>query len=72
MPQQTPPARSPLLRRAAGTELVITTPVITANSNCPRTAVIRQFCVAGAAPRRSDERTNIEPAARLGRACQSR
>ena len=43
-----------------------TTPVITANSKSPRTAAMRRFCVAGAAPRRSDNRTTVEPAVRLG------
>ena len=56
-PDAPKPAGAP--RRRTG--LVVTTPVITANSNSPRTAAMRRFCVAGAAPRRSDNRTTVEP-----------
>jgi hypothetical protein len=42
--------RSPVDRRAAGTGFSARTPVITANSNRPRTAAIHRFIVAGIAP----------------------
>lgn len=46
-------------------------PLITACSNRPRTAAIRRFIVAGAAPRRADSRTTRRPAV-AGCCCQSR
>ncbi|HEV2257032.1 MAG TPA: hypothetical protein VGS06_28190 [Streptosporangiaceae bacterium] len=49
--------RRPVDRRAAGTGFSARTPVITTNSNSPRTAAIRRFIVAGAAPRPAPSRT---------------
>ena len=65
-------ARRPLDRRAAGTGLTSRTPLITANSNRPRTAAIRRFIVDGAAPRCSAGRTTRLPAVPAGRCCQAR
>jgi hypothetical protein len=65
--------RSPELRRGAGTGLVEHIPVVTAYSHSPRTAAIRRFIVAGAAPRRSASWTTVEPAGvGVDRACQSK
>jgi hypothetical protein len=64
--------RSPLERRAAGTGFWLRTPVVTANSNSPRTAAMRRFSVAGAGPRRSASRMTFAPALGLGWACQAR
>ena len=59
-------------RRAAGTGFSARAPVITANSNRPRTAAIRRFIVAGIAPRVAPSRTTACPAVLTGRCCQSR
>ena len=64
--------RRPDARRAAGTGLSERTPVCSAYSNNARTAAIRRFMVAGAAPRRSERRTTLAPAVDLVSACHSR